>query len=74
MDRYVITSIEERLNLWREAERAACDAEAEVANLGQAASDPRTRDLFIKAGKLRNSADRQYAAILRAVRLGETES
>lgn len=69
MSKFVVDTIEERLRAWREAEKAACEAESATARLGQAAADPRTRDLFIRAGKLRVQADRMFAAITRAVRL-----
>jgi len=73
VEKYVVMSIEERLAAWREAEKAACEAEAAVARLGQAATDPVTRDLFIRAGKLRTLADRQLAAVLRSVRLDDPQ-
>lgn len=38
-------SLEEQMQAWRQTEKAACDAEGEVARLGQGASDPRARDL-----------------------------
>ena len=65
----MVTTIEERLGAWREAERAAKEAEQATASLGQAAADPSTRNLFIRAGKLRVKADRMFAAITRAVQL-----
>lgn len=67
MDQYVVQSIEERLHAWRKAEDAAVQAQAAITQLGQAAADPRTRDLFIKAGKLRTEADQMFSAIVRAV-------
>lgn len=69
----MVMSMEERLSAWRESEKAACEAESAIARLGQAAADPRTRDLFIQAGKLRVQANRQFAALLRAVKMDEQD-
>jgi hypothetical protein len=71
VEKFVVLSVEERLAAWREAEKAACEAEAAIARLGQAAADPSTRDLFIKAAKLRVHADQQLAAALRHVKMGD---
>jgi hypothetical protein len=45
------------VTLWRDAEKAAAAAEAEVARLGQAAADPRAAALFARAKALRDQAD-----------------
>ena len=71
--KYVVASVEERLVQWRDAEQAANDAENELHNLGQAAADPRVAELARKAQELRQEADRQFAAIVRAVRMDDTE-
>jgi hypothetical protein len=42
---------------WHDAEKAAADAEAEVARLGQAAADPRVAELFARAKALRDEAN-----------------
>lgn len=71
MDKYVVVSVEERLVAWRTAEQAAADAEHAVARLGQAAADPRVTELLGKAEQLREEADRQFSAIVRAVKMDE---
>lgn len=73
VEKYVVESVEDRLGAWREAENAAVAAENAIAKLGQAAADPRTRDLFIQAGKLRVQADRLFAAIVRSVELDDSD-
>ena len=69
VDKHVVASIEDRLNGWRETEKAAIDAEAALVPVGQAGSDPGFRDQALRAKQLREDADRQFAAICRAVRL-----
>lgn len=73
MEKYVSVSIEERLTEWRKLEQAASDAEHAVKALGQAAADPRVHELFSRAKFLRDKADREFAAILRAIRLDEPD-
>lgn len=75
MNQHVVMSVQERLSAWRQTEETACEAERAVGRLCQAAADPRTRDLFLRrAGKLRVKADRQFAAVLRAVQMDEDRS
>ncbi len=69
MEKYVVASVEERLQTWRAAEQAAQQAEQAVANIGQAASDPRIGQMLSDAKRLREEADRQFAAILRSVKM-----
>ena len=71
MSKFVTVSVEERLIAWRQLDSAATAAEAKVRQLGQGASDPATRDLLAKAREMRACADREFAAILRAVRLDD---
>jgi hypothetical protein len=73
VDKFEVVTIEERLVAWRASERAAAAAEHQVASLGQAAADPRVRDLYLKAVQLRQQADHEFAALLRAVRLDEQD-
>ena len=68
MQKYVAVSVEERLTAWRQTERAASEAEHAAAALGQGAADPRARDLYLQAKRLRDHADREFAAICRAIR------
>lgn len=53
---------------WRSLEKDAVEAEHKVAALGQCAADPHARDLLFKAKRLRDQADREFAAICRAIR------
>lgn len=69
MDKHAVVPIEQRLIHWRELDRAALAAEADVQELGQSAADPRARDLYLNAKTLREQADREFAAILRGVTL-----
>lgn len=64
----VVTSIEERLVAWRELDRKAAEAERAVKVVGQAAADPGMLELISTARHLREKADREFAAILRAVK------
>ena len=66
-------SIEDRLQHWRQAEKAAMDAEHAVARLGQAAADQRAGDLFLKAKMLRQQADREFGLVLRDINPDATE-
>lgn len=66
--RFVVASIEDRLKDWRRKEKAATEAESELRQGGQAASDPRVRDLAVKARQLREEANREFGVILRAVK------
>lgn len=68
MNRFVVVSIEDRLRTWREAENAAIEAEQAVRKLGQAGASPEVRELLHAAKHLREQADRQFAAILRAAK------
>lgn len=61
---------DERTKAWLAAERAATQAETEVAALGQAAADPRVAALFLKARQLRDEADRLFTALRDHVRGG----
>jgi hypothetical protein len=54
---------DERTNAWLAAERAAAQAEKAVADIGQAAADPRVATLFLQAGQLRDEADRLFRAL-----------
>lgn len=45
------------LTSWREAQKAAEEAEAQLARLGQAAPDPRAAELMLRAKELREVAD-----------------
>lgn len=65
---FVVMSIEERLVAWRELDQKAVEAEQAVARIGQAAADPRIHELFSNAKYLREKSDREFAAILRAVK------
>ena len=69
--KFIVQTTEERLVAWRELDRAAAKAERDAAGLGQATSDPRVRDLLVKAKALRQQADREFSAILRAIRMQE---
>jgi len=71
--KYVVASVEERLNEWRDIERAANAAESELDRIGQGANDPRLRDLAFRAKQLRDEADRKFAAILRSVRMDDSQ-
>jgi hypothetical protein len=66
-NRFVIVSIEERLQQWHAAETSAREAEGAIAKCGQGAADPQFKELLLRAQELRLVADRQLAAILRAV-------
>jgi hypothetical protein len=66
-------STEERLQEWREAEKAACQAEAAVAGLGQGAADPEVRRLYLDAAAAREKADRLFGALLRAIKAADDE-
>ncbi|GAC1540982.1 MAG: hypothetical protein NVS2B4_20320 [Ramlibacter sp.] len=59
---------EQRLEQWRQAEKAALDAEHEVARLGQGAASLEAAALFLNAKTLRRQADREFGAILRAIK------
>ncbi|HSW20084.1 MAG TPA: hypothetical protein VLJ86_22885 [Ramlibacter sp.] len=74
MDSHVVVSIEDRLRGWRELESAASTAEEAVRGVGQAAADPRAAHLFREAKDLRERSDREFAAIMRAVKLDEPKS
>jgi len=71
-EKYIVASIEERLNEWRDIERAANAAESELEKVGQGANDPRLKELAFRAKQLRDEADRKFAAILRAIRMDDT--
>jgi hypothetical protein len=71
MERYVVKSVEERLLEWRALEREASELEAAIAQVGQAAATPEFRDRCLKARELRERSDREFAAIVRSVRLGD---
>jgi adenylosuccinate lyase len=51
---------DERTQAWLAAERAAVQAEQDVAAIGQAAADPRVAALFEQAKRLRAEADRLF--------------
>ena len=68
MARLFVKSVEDQLQEWRQAEKAACDIEAQVAQLGQGASDPHARDLYLEAKALRDRADRLFGTIMRTVK------
>ena len=51
---------------WAAAERAAVEAEAKVALLGQAAAHPKVAELFKEASELRQEADRLLRALIEA--------
>lgn len=55
----------ERLARWRAADAAAATAEREIRHM--ATADPRLRSLFLRAARLRQEADREFVAILRAI-------
>lgn len=55
---------QEDLENWRLAEKAALEAEAAVAAMGQGASDPRAAALLARAGELRNKADAMLGLML----------
>ena len=50
--------------LWRELEKAACDAEAQLEQMGQGAASPEAAAIAIKAPALREGADRWFKGIL----------
>jgi hypothetical protein len=54
---------DERTNAWLAAERAAVDAEKAIANMGQAAPDPRVAALYAEAARLRDEADRLFGEL-----------
>jgi hypothetical protein len=58
------------LDRWQASERNALAVELQVANLGQAASDPRIRDLYLRAKELREVADSEFAALLAVLDMG----
>jgi adenylosuccinate lyase len=68
--KFVIVSVEERLDRWREIEKAANEAESRLKVVGQAGASPELRKLVLTAKELREKADREFAAIVRAVNLG----
>lgn len=75
VDKYVnVVPVDERLTAWRELDRQATELEHAVKSMGQAAADPNARDLLFKAKRLREKADREFAAILRAIKLDEPTS
>lgn len=74
MENFVSASVEERLVEWRKLEQAASEAEHAVKALGQAAADPRVPELLSNAKFLRQKADREFAAIVRAIKLDEPRS
>ena len=74
VQKFVVESVEERLLAWREAEQAAQNAEYAAKAVGQAAADPTMRQLLMEAKRLREEADRQFAYIVRAVRMDEPVS
>ncbi|MEJ5991740.1 hypothetical protein WG902_17175 [Ramlibacter sp. PS3R-8] len=49
---------------WETADRAAVEAEAKVAAIGQAAQDPRVAELFRTAAQLRAEADRLFQELV----------
>jgi len=51
---------DERTSAWLAAERAATEAEKAIADIGQAAADPRVAALCAKATQLREQADRLF--------------
>ena len=53
-------SRDEALDRWLAAEREAVAAELELAQVGQAASDPRVAELAKRAADLRAEADRLF--------------
>jgi len=65
-------SIEERLVHWRAAEQAAAKAEADAASLAPGALDARASELRLTARRLRDEADREFAAITRAIRMDDS--
>lgn len=72
--KFVSVSVEERLIEWRKLEQAASEAEHAVKALGQAAADPRVGELLSNAKFLRQKADREFAAIVRCIKLDEPTS
>ncbi len=70
----MVVSLQERLDAWRQAESAAREAESALARAGQAAADPAWRTLALEAARLRETADRLFAAACRAVPTEEPPS
>jgi hypothetical protein len=70
VEKFSVVSIEERLAAWRELEQAAYAAEHAMPG-GQAASDPRVRDIYLRAVALRKQADQEFAAIVRLIKMDE---
>jgi hypothetical protein len=73
VDKHSVVSIEERLAAWRELEQAASAAEHAIPQ-GQAAADPRLRDLHLRAMALRQQADQEFAAIARAIKMDDNHA
>lgn len=71
MSRESIMSVEARLIAWRELDRAATAAEADVKDMGQGVASPSARDLLLRARQLRADADREFGAILRSVKASQ---
>lgn len=65
---FVVASIEERLVAWRQLDLQAREAQQALDAVGQAAADPRVMELVATAKTLRDRSDREFAAILRAVK------
>lgn len=75
MDKYAnLVPIDGRLIAWRDLDRHATEAEHALKRMGQAAADPNARDLLFNAKYLREKADREFAAIVRAIKLDEPSS
>ena len=62
------SDIDRKLKVWRDTDTMASEAEAELNQLGQAAQDPRTGELFQKARSLRRSADGMLADIVQSLK------
>lgn len=66
-----IASVEDRLARWKEMKAAAEEAYAQLQAIGHAAATPEYRELALRAKMLRERADREFAAITRAVRMDD---
>jgi len=64
---------ERRLREWKEAERAAIQAEEAVKRIGQGASDPRISEVYANARELRRKADTLIADLIRQHRQAANE-
>lgn len=60
-------SLSELAVAWREAEQAAAAAEKDVALFGALSASPHALDLLLERNVRRREADRQFAALLRAL-------